>query len=220
MGVAPTIFQHIRWNAREGVRRRGGKTKRREKDQSTNPTPHVQNHCHSVPNVCTPCVKGSTCLKKGSRVVNGEPTLHMVGRQKRNKEETVPGGQTPQRQGQTTTEPDDRTKRQRRPQAQHTREEAPTHRRQTNQGSRKLSPRSKSNTEAELPPLCVCFAVLPLVVPPEAQCLTALLSERTYRVLSETGARHAESHRAPSVDLARARKGDTLCVQWSEPSNV
>ena len=69
---------------------------------------------------------------------------------KRNKEETVPRGQSPQRQGQTR--PDKAPKA---PTSTTHQGTSDTESRQTR--DQETFPRLKSNTEAELPPLCVCL---------------------------------------------------------------
>ena len=158
------------WRREKAVRRRGGKTKKKREGPKYVPNHSTSNTTVIAYQTYVPMRKKGVPVQRtvlesspllGSRSFTESPLYTWLVARKRNREETVHGGQSHNdrtRQPDSPTERDDRTKRQGRPQAQHTREQAPT-----NQGSRKLSPRLKSNTEAELPPLCVCFAVLPLV---------------------------------------------------------
>ena len=154
---------------REGVKRRGGKTNKRIGPKY--PAPHVQYHCHSVPNVCTPCVQGCTCLKGtvlrsspllGSPSSTESPRYKWLVARKRNKEETVPGGQSPQRQGQTTRPANGTRRQDKAPKAptSTTHQGTSDHTRKADKpGNQETFQRLKSNTEAEPPPLytATCF---------------------------------------------------------------
>ena len=139
-------------------------------------------------------------------VLHGEPTLQVVGRQKKKQ-----GRNSARRTKPTTTGPDNQARQRN----QTTGQSAKGAQKHNTPGNKRPHTESRQTRDTGNFPafekqhrsrttalLCV-FAILPLVLHPEAQYFTALLSERTHHILSESGALDINRDVVPTSSICR-----------------